>query len=261
MTEQRPGRKALFTGAGSPAKDTSEELALHVRQLNDEIAGILQAAVQGKTVSPLEPARFGEEYAGLVAAVNSVLPRLGAERKIHGPALPSPAPATHVPVSAGSEEDQRTIADLRHRLDLMVKNNPVPMLITTPDFGIIEANTAYIQMSGIRESDLLRTSIRDFAVTGQTGEGAKVALQEKRRAFGEVTVELPSGVHTLEQYCIPVTDNNGVLTSLLFVYNDITAQAQKNREIVRSEIPGRHYCPAEPDAHHHCRPVLCHPRG
>ncbi|MFA5221486.1 MAG: methyl-accepting chemotaxis protein [Methanoregula sp.] len=233
MTEQRPGRKALFTGAGNPVKDATGEIVMHVRQLNDEIAGILQAAVQGKTVAPLEPARFGEEYRELVAAVNVALPRLAADRKIPQPAVVPPVSATPAPASPVSGEDQQTINDLRRRLDMMVKNNPVPMLVTTPDFFVVEANTAYIQMSGIRESDLLKTSIRNFAVTGQTGEGAKVALQEKRRAFGEVTVELPSGVHTLEQYCIPISDSDGTLTSLLFVYNDITAQAQKNREIVR----------------------------
>jgi methyl-accepting chemotaxis protein len=126
---------------------------------------------------------------------------------------------------------EETIAELKKRLDVMVSNNPVPMLLTTPAFTIIEANAAYIQMSGISEHDLLKTSLKNFRIISQKGEGAKVALQEKRRSFGEVTVELPSGLHILEQYCIPVMDNARTVTTLLFVYNDITAQKKKNEEI------------------------------
>ena len=76
----------------------------------------------------------------------------------------------------------------------MVSNNPVPMLLTTVAFTIIEANAAYIQMSGISEEELLKTNLKNFRIVSQTGEGAKVALQEKRRSFGEVTIELPSGI-------------------------------------------------------------------
>ena len=126
---------------------------------------------------------------------------------------------------------EETIADLKKRLDVMVSNNPVPMLLTTPAFSIIEANAAYIQMSGISENDLLKTNLKNFSIISQKGEGAKVALQEKRRSFGEVIVELPSGTHILEQYCIPIMDNDQIVTTLLFVYNDTTAQKKKSDEI------------------------------
>jgi len=159
MTE-RPGRKALFTGADTP-------------------------------VSQISPA---EESAAIIKA-------------------------------------EQTIADLRQRLDMMVSKNPVPMLLTTPAFSIVEANAAYIQMSGIKESDLLKTSLKNFRILSQNGEGAKVAIQEKRRSFGEVTVELPSGTRILEQYCIPIMGTDRVISSLLFVYNDTTIQKKRIDEI------------------------------
>jgi len=151
------------------------------------------------------------------------------------------ASATSISVSADGDqvekykqaagELEQTIAELRQRLDVMVSKNPVPMLLTTPTFSIIEANAAYIQMSGIDESTLLKTNLKSFKIISQTGDGAKVALQEKRRSLGEVTVELPSGTHILEQYCIPVVGNDGVVDTLLFVYYDVTAQKKKNDEI------------------------------
>jgi len=126
---------------------------------------------------------------------------------------------------------QQTIAELRQRLDLMVSKNPVPMLITTPTFSITEANVAYIQMSGINENEIVNKNLKSFKIISQEGEGAKIALQEKRRAFGEVTVELPSGTRVLEQYCIPIIAQDQTITSLLFVYKDQTAQKKKNEEI------------------------------
>ena len=143
------------------------------------------------------------------------------------PITPASPPEEIVPV----RESEQTIAELRQRLDVMVRNNPIPMLLTTPGFSIVEANAAYIEMSGIRERDLLKTNLKNFKIAGQKGEGAKVALTEKRRSFGEVTVELPSGTRILEQYCIPIMDNDQTITSLLFVYNDTTEQKKKNEEI------------------------------
>jgi len=148
------------------------------------------------------------------------------------------------PVPASPSEDsapvirksEQTIAELRARLDVMVSKNPVPMLLTTPTFSIIEANAAYIEMSGIRERDLLKTNLKNFKIVSQKGEGAKVAIMEKRRSFGEVIVELPSGIHILEQYCIPVIGNDQLVSSLLFVYNDVTSQKKKSEEIEQLKL-------------------------
>jgi methyl-accepting chemotaxis protein len=295
---ERPGRKALFTGAlpGAPASDPSKEIAAHVRQLNDEIADALSSAVAGKPAGSLESSKFGVEYSSLIDAVNGTLDYI---RQVLVLPVTSPAPAvitsgqvrdyeqtiadlrhqleqatsaaeatdaetagissdqarvyentiadlshrleqataaaraTHMAAVSAEQVQQyrKTIADLEHRFELMVEKNPVPMLLTTPAFQITEANDAYAAMSGIKSGDLTNTSLTKFHVISQKGEGAKVALHEKRRSFGEVTVELPSGIHVLEQFCIPVIGGDGTITSLMFVYNDITAQKKKNEEI------------------------------
>jgi len=148
------------------------------------------------------------------------------------PATPANPPEEIAPI----RESEQTIAELRQRLDVMVSNNPVPMLLTTPMFSIVEANAAYIEMSGIKERDLLKTNLKNFKIVSQKGEGAKVALQEKRRSFGEVIVELPSGTRILEQYCIPIMGNDQTITSLLFVYYDTTAQKKKSEEIEQLKL-------------------------
>jgi methyl-accepting chemotaxis protein len=146
----------------------------------------------------------------------------------------APVPPTPSPEEIAEIKNyEKTIAELKNQLEVMVRNNPVPMIRTTPSFAITDANAAYIQMSGISEKDLLKTNLKNFRIINQSGEGAKVAIQSKRRSFGEVTVELPSGTRILEQYCIPVMDTDQEITSLLFVYNEITAQKKRNAEIVQ----------------------------
>ena len=238
MTE-RPGRKALFTGAGAPVPapvattiaqgpDESgmrEKLAQHILQLNDDIAAAVSAAAGGKPVAPLDATRFGSEYTVLISAINAALPKMSEDR--------TAKPARNMTGTGGAELDEceKTIAALEHRLDVMVAGNPVPMILTTPEFAVTEANAAYVQLSGIRAEDLKNTNLKDFRIVSQKGEGAKVALQEKRRSFGEVTVELPSGIRILEQYCIPVIDPRGAVVSLLFVYNDLTDKKHQLEEI------------------------------
>ncbi len=133
--------------------------------------------------------------------------------------------------SADITDYEKTIAELRDQIEVMIKKNPIPMILTSPSFTITDANAAYIQMSGISEKDLLKTNLKNFKIISQTGEGAKVAIQTKKRSFGEVTVELPSGTRILEQYCLPITGTDQTITSLLFVYNDITEQKKKGEEI------------------------------
>ena len=56
----------------------------------------------------------------------------------------------------------------------MEKNNPVPMLIVTPSFDITEANAAYVAMSGIPESGILKTNIHVILPSpGLSGEGCE----------------------------------------------------------------------------------------
>ena len=229
MTEQRPGRKALFVGApAATGRNSPDEIAQHVRQLNEELALALKGAAANKAVNPLEASHFGSEYTTLVDAINTALVQIKAE--------PSGVPAAAGTPAAGTEEYAKKIDVLERRLEFMEKNNPVPMLVVTPTFDVIEANAAYLAMSGIPESEILKTNIHGLTITGRSGEGAKAALENKRRAVGELTVTFPSGVHTLEQYCIPVLDSAGSVTSLVILYDDLTIKHKKNEEIERLKV-------------------------
>ncbi|MDI6876507.1 MAG: PAS domain-containing methyl-accepting chemotaxis protein [Methanomicrobiales archaeon] len=121
----------------------------------------------------------------------------------------------------------------RKRSDTIVQQNPMPILLMDPAFKILMTNDAFVSMSGFSKEQLRGMSARDFKVLAQKGEGLKYVLQEKKRSFGETTVDLPSGVHILEQYGIPILGENGEISTILIVYNDITERRRKEEEVAR----------------------------
>ncbi|NYT06497.1 MAG: PAS domain-containing protein, partial [Methanomicrobiales archaeon] len=133
-----------------------------------------------------------------------------------------------------AEEIQKQIKKneaLQRRAETIVQENPMPILLVTRDFKIVVTNEAFVTMSGIKRDDILKMSARDFKISNQKGEGLGAVIKEKRKSFGEVTVDLPSGTHILEQYGIPILNAEGDLANILIVYNDVTREREEMEEV------------------------------
>jgi methyl-accepting chemotaxis protein len=120
---------------------------------------------------------------------------------------------------------------LQRRSETIVQLNPMPILLLDPAFKIHVTNEAFEKMSGVSQQQLLSMSARDFKVLEQKGEGLKQVIQQKKRSYGEITVELPNGRHILEQWGIPILDDAGGLVNLLVVYKEVTDLRRKEQEI------------------------------
>ncbi|MCK9307143.1 MAG: PAS domain-containing protein, partial [Methanoculleus sp.] len=207
----KPGRKALFTGPIVPGT-TGQAQEQGPVVLPEAIEAALHAGIGGDNSAKIDLAGIPESYRPLATSINALL-----EKK--------------------QEEKQA----LRHRLeearmllkgsDMIIEQNPMPMLVVDPQFKVTVANAAYAEMSGIPMDRMLGRSLRDFKITSQKGSGLRQAIQEKKRAYAEVVVELPSGTHALEQYGIPLLDNENAVESVLIVYNDLTKQREGEEEI------------------------------
>lgn len=123
------------------------------------------------------------------------------------------------------------IAVLKKRSDLIIQQNPMPMMVMDLQFKILLANDAYATMSGIQKERLLEMNAKSFQIIEQKGDGLKQVLEQKRRIFGEVTVEFPIGRKTLEQYGLPLFDDKGNLAHILTVYNDVTKNREQEKKI------------------------------
>ncbi len=128
-------------------------------------------------------------------------------------------------------QEMLQITQLKQQSDTIVQENPMPIMLTDSSFNIVVTNDAYVKLAGIDRNRLQRMNARDFKVRDQKGEGLGRVVKEHQRATGEVTVEFPTGVRILEQYGIPILDNDGSLINILIVYNDVTNQRAQEQEI------------------------------
>ncbi len=211
----KPGRKALFTGPVVPGM-TGQAQEQGAVVLPEALEAALHAALEGDDSVQIDLAGVPENYRPLATSINALL-----EKK--------------------QEEKQR----LKHRLDeagmllkgsdTIIQQNPMPMLVVDPDFKVTVANMAYAEMSGIPMDQVHGRSLKDFKLTSQKGSGLRQAIQEKKRVYAEVIVELPSGTRTLEQYGIPLLNNENAVESILIVYNDLTEKREEEEEIQRMQ--------------------------
>ncbi len=123
------------------------------------------------------------------------------------------------------------IADLKRRSDIIVKQNPMPIMLMDTSFKISMVNDAYISLTGLSKDRLLGMSAKDFKIIEQKGEGLKTVIKDKKRSFGEITIEFPTGIRILDQYGIPMLDAKGNLSTILCVYNDVTTQREQEKKI------------------------------
>ena len=213
MMIDKPGRKALFTGPVVPGT-TGQERGPVV--LPGAIEAALRSGIGGDDSARIDLAGVPEEFRPLAASINALLAKKEEEKQ-------------------DLQNRLEAAGALRQRSETIIQENPIPILVVDPQFRITVANAAYAEMSGIPKGQVLGRSLRDFKILSQEGSGLRQAVQEKKRAYAEVVVELPSGIHTLEQYGIPLLDEEGAIESILIVYNDITRQREGEEEI-RSQL-------------------------
>ncbi|MCU0631633.1 MAG: methyl-accepting chemotaxis protein [Methanolinea sp.] len=124
--------------------------------------------------------------------------------------------------------------DLRIRTQIVFAENPLPILIFDKNWNILTANQAYSDLSGIERNALRKMNAKSFKVLDQKGEGLKAAFVNKKRSYGEVTVEMPAGTRILEQYGIPILDDTGEVQTLFVIYNNITERRTLEDRLKRS---------------------------
>ncbi|WP_054847733.1 PAS domain-containing protein [Methanoculleus chikugoensis] len=185
--------------------------------LPEAIETALHAALEGDDSVQIDLAGVPENYRPLATSINALLEKKQEEKQRFKRRL-----------------DEAKML-LKGGSDTIIQQNPMPILVVDPNFKVTMANTAYAEMSGIPMDQVLGRSLRDFKITSQKGSGLRQAILEKKRVYGEIVAELPSGTRTLEQYGIPLLDNENAVESILIVYNDLTKQREEEEEI-RAQI-------------------------
>jgi len=124
---------------------------------------------------------------------------------------------------------------------VMFEKNPLAHAVIDADLRIVLVNEAFSKLTGCSRDRLLAIKFSDFRSQGITkylkdsGESVKDAINGKRNAIGESTIETSSGVHVVVRTYIPVLDERNELRYIYVTYNEIT-KVVKNQQYMEREI-------------------------
>ncbi len=129
------------------------------------------------------------------------------------------------------KEGEQELAELEHLNNTIVQQLPMPILLVDETQHIRVTNDAYIGLTGFTREQLIGTNPCNIKVIEHSGTGLRELIAYQKPTYGELTIQFPIGLRTLEQYGIPIHNRSGTLENFLIVYNDITTRKEKEEEV------------------------------
>jgi len=77
------------------------------------------------------------------------------------------------------KQKNEEIEQLKNRSETIIQQNPIPMLITSAGFVVVDANEAFTSMSGFARDRLIGMSVREIKILEQKGEVQKLPSSQK----------------------------------------------------------------------------------
>jgi methyl-accepting chemotaxis protein len=209
---EKPGRKALFTGTVAPGT-TGEAPSHGPVVMPAEIETALSRAIEGDFSARIDVAVIPEAFRPLAVSINTLLEKKEEEEE-------------------EIKSQLETIESLQQRAETIIQQNPMPMVIVDRKFKLIDANEAYEALVQKSRERLMSMEASDYQVRQLSGEKTDLTFSERKKTKCELEFTFKGGQKKIvEQYGIPLTVEDGTVTTAFFVYNDITEQRQKIQKI------------------------------
>jgi methyl-accepting chemotaxis protein len=124
--------------------------------------------------------------------------------------------------------------------ELMFEYTPLAQAVLDVDLNFVKVNLAFVKLFGIPADRLLAMRMTDLKNQGikylkETGKSFSDAIALKKGVFGESTIELPTGIHTIQRAIIPLLNGKGEVTYVYVTYHDVT-KSVKIRDYMSHEI-------------------------
>jgi methyl-accepting chemotaxis protein len=120
---------------------------------------------------------------------------------------------------------------LQKRSETIVQENPYAIFTIDMDLNIKTTNQAFLKLTGYSADRAASLSMKNFKYLKNKGDTVESTIKKKQRTQGESVIEFPTGTLTLEWYYIPLLDAKGDVESLMVVFNNITEQRKKEKEV------------------------------
>ncbi len=220
-TVERPGRRALFTPAIPPTRkarapvvppgttDTKTE-SVPVAPMPDPAPGVLARAIEQAVIGrgTLDPGAVDEAFSPVVTVVNRILDELTETRNRleHAEEEAANRPA---------EMEPEPVPDLRPVME--VRDLPLPALLAGRDLGLIEANEAFMELSGLSADALVGTPLSRF-VRRRDGDPPVLAIRREAATRASVRLATIEGELRFFEHASPVRNGEGKVEGLIVLY-------------------------------------------
>jgi methyl-accepting chemotaxis protein len=125
--------------------------------------------------------------------------------------------------------------------ELMFEYNPLAQVVVDREFNFVKINEGFVKLFGYSKDRLMAMKITDLRSQGllkylkDSGKTYKDALIERKRTFGESTIEGPTGIRVVQRANIPIMDSKGEVIYIYITYHDVSkivkAQNYMNKEV------------------------------
>jgi methyl-accepting chemotaxis protein len=130
------------------------------------------------------------------------------------------------------QKQKEEVEKTEHRVDAMIKLNPLAIATLRADKSRIDINDEYARMwRGTREETLAK-KLYDYDITILNGDHFYACYETKKLARTDVMVKWPDGVKKyLTLNAIPILDAKGDIEMAFYVWNDWTEQREREDQI------------------------------
>lgn len=202
MMTEKLGRKALFAAPaalnGNGFEKAAEDQVAGAEI--EEIAAFLQSVIAGGSPAGIDPGSFPANLRGLAEVVSH------AATAIH----------EHRTVQTGQQ--------------IVFGESPMPMVTVDRGLETLDVNQAYCDLIGESRERILAGTGKKVAIKLLSGDKTEIVFSKGRKTLSVLEFTVGGEKKVLEQYGIPMPDESGEVVQALFVFNDITAVREKERE-------------------------------
>ncbi|MFA6331806.1 MAG: methyl-accepting chemotaxis protein [Methanoregula sp.] len=133
-------------------------------------------------------------------------------------------------------EKMDAVKQIQHRVDGMIRDNPLAIAVLRKDKSRISINKQYETAWRGTHEELMAKKLYDFDIKVLSGEHFYACFETKKLAVTEAMVKFPDGVKKyLTLYAIPILDDAGEIDGAFYVWVDYTDLHEKMDAVKKME--------------------------
>ncbi|WFN37792.1 methyl-accepting chemotaxis protein [Methanomicrobium antiquum] len=185
--------------------------------INNEFGETVRNFIADKKKPIINPQAYNDEereYAELIRLLMTEIQKIDSER----------------------ENDIKEAQRLQKRAEAFLKDNPQGITVLAADKHRLDLNKEYERIWRGSYDELMAKKLYDFDITITGGDDFYASYETKKKAVSDMEIRWPDGdVSYLRLFQTPILDDNGEIDVNYYIYQDLTEDTVKLKEIQKLE--------------------------